>query len=67
MTNLGAVCNFEYANPADDTAASIAAAGRYDGIYNRFFMGGIFHKSYPNLVLEGLEPHLPKGWDTDLI
>jgi len=65
MTNLGAVCNFEYANPADDTAASIAAAGRYDGIYNRFFMGGIFHKSYPNLVLEGLEPHLPKGWDTD--
>ena len=36
-------------------------------IYNRFFMGGIFHKSYPDLVLEGLEPHLPKGWDTDLI
>jgi beta-glucosidase len=65
MTNLGAVCNFEYANPADDTAASVAAAGRYDAIYNRFFMGGIFHKSYPDLVLEGLEPHLPKGWDTD--
>ena len=20
-----------------------------------------------DLVLEGLEPHLPKGWDTDLI
>ena len=36
MTNLGAVCNFEYANPADDTAASVAAAGRYDAIYNRF-------------------------------
>ena len=65
MTNLGAVCNFEYANPADDTAASVAAAGRYDAIYNRFFVGGIFHKSYPDLVLEGLEPHLPKGWDTD--
>ena len=65
MTNLGAVCNFEYANPADDTAASVAAAGRYDAIYNRFFMGGIFHKSYPDLVLDGLEPHLPKGWDTD--
>ena len=65
MTNLGAVCNFEYANPADDTAASVAAAGRYDAIYNRFFIGGIFHKSYPDLVLDGLEPHLPKGWDTD--
>ena len=65
MTNLGAVCNFEYANPADDTEASLAAAARYDAIYNRFFMGGIFHKSYPELVLEGLEPHLPKGWDSD--
>ena len=65
MTNLGAVCNFEYANPADDTEASLAAAARYDAIYNRFFMGGIFHKSYPELVLEGLEPHLPKGWDND--
>jgi beta-glucosidase len=65
MTNLGAVCNFEYANPADDTEAALAAAARYDAIYNRFFMGGIFHKSYPELVLDGLEPHLPKGWDND--
>jgi beta-glucosidase len=65
MTNLGAVCNFEFANPADDSAGSAAAAGRYDAIYNRFFMGGIFHKSYPDLVLEGLEPYLPKGWDSD--
>jgi beta-glucosidase len=65
MTNLGAVCNFEYANPADDTESSLAAAARYDAIYNRFFMGGIFHKSYPELVLKGLEPHLPKGWDND--
>ena len=65
MTNLGAVCNFEYANPADDTADSAAAAGRYDAIYNRFFMGGIFHKTYPDLVLDGLEPHLPKGWESD--
>jgi beta-glucosidase len=65
MTNLGAVCNFEYANPADDTAESAAAAGRYDAIYNRFFMGGIFHKTYPDLVLDGLEPHLPKGWESD--
>ncbi|MBL6637363.1 MAG: beta-glucosidase [Planktomarina sp.] len=65
MTNLGAVCNFEYANPADDTAESAAAAGRYDAIYNRFFMGGILHKTYPDLVLDGLEPHLPKGWESD--
>ena len=28
-------------------------------------MGGIFQKQYPDLVLEGLEPYLPKGWQND--
>jgi beta-glucosidase len=65
MKNLGAVCNFEYSNPVDTQPQNLAAAARYDAIYNRFFMGGIFQKKYPKLVLEGLEPHLPKGWEND--
>jgi len=65
IKNLGAVCNFEYANPIDDNPDNYAAAARYDAIYNRFFMGGIFHKTYPDLVLEGLEPFLPKKWQDD--
>tara|TARA_B110000305_G_C19425883_1_gene633540 strand:- start:1571 stop:2266 length:696 start_codon:yes stop_codon:yes gene_type:complete len=65
IKNLGAVCNFEYANPIDDNPDNCAAAARYDAIYNRFFMGGIFHKTYPDLVLEGLEPFLPKKWQDD--
>ena len=65
MSNLGAVCNLEWAAPADDTPSSIAAAARYDAIYNRFFLGGMFKGSYPDLVLEGLEPHLPEGWQDD--
>ncbi len=65
MTNLGAVCNFEYAHPADDSAEAAAVAARYDAIYNRFFLGGIFKGAYPDLVLEGLEPHLPQGWQDD--
>ena len=65
MKNLGAVCNFEYANPIDDKPENHAAAARYDAIYNRFFMGGIFHKTYPDLVLTGLEPFLPSGWQDD--
>lgn len=69
MKNLGAVCNFEYSNPIDNKLENQTAAARYDAIYNRFFMGGIFQKKYRDLVLEGLEPHLPKGWlnDFDLI
>ena len=65
MSNLGAVCNLEWAAPADDTPSSIAAAARYDAIYNRFFLGGMFKGAYPDLVLEGLEPHLPAGWQDD--
>jgi beta-glucosidase len=65
MKNLGAVCNFEYAQPFDNTPQSIAAADLYDGYYNRFFMGGIFQKQYPANVMEGLEPHMPKGWQDD--
>ncbi len=66
MANLGAVCNFEYAQPADDTPEAAAAARLYDGYYNRFFMGGIFRKEYPQDVLEGLGPHMPDGWQDDL-
>ncbi|MEV8465417.1 GH1 family beta-glucosidase [Fluviibacterium sp. DFM31] len=65
MTNLGAVCNFEYALPANTSPEAAAAAARYDAIYNQFFLSGLFKETYPELVLEGLEPHLPKGWQDD--
>lgn len=65
MGNLGAVCNFEYAFPADDSDGAREAAARYDAIYNRFFLGGLFHRQYPEAVLEGLGPYLPGGWQDD--
>ena len=65
MGNLGAVFNLEWADPADDSAAARLAADRYDAIYNRFFLGGVFKKEYPKLVLDGLEPYLPSGWQDD--
>jgi beta-glucosidase len=65
MTNLGAVCNFEYAAAADDSDASKAAARLYDGYYNRFFLSGIFRGEYPEDVMEGLGPHMPEGWQDD--
>ena len=65
MNNLGAVCNFEWVTPASDAPEDIAAAARYDAIYNRFFLGGLFKGAYPAEVLEGLAPHLPEGWQED--
>ena len=66
MENLGAVFNMEWADPVDDSTEARSAADRYDAIYNRFFVGGIFKKAYPDLVLEGLEPHLPTDWQSDM-
>lgn len=67
--NIGAVCNFEDVLPADDSPATRAAADRYRGIYNEFFVGGLFKGAYPDTVMEAIEPHMPKGWqhDFDLI
>ena len=59
MNGLGGVFNLEWAHPADDSEGARAAAARYDGLYNRWFMGGVFRGESPEIVLEGLEPHLP--------
>jgi beta-glucosidase len=65
MGNLGGVFNLEWASPADDTPEAAEAAARYDAIYNHWFMGGVFKGAYPALALEGLGPHMPKGWQED--
>ena len=62
VQNVGAVCNFEYAHPANDSPEAAQAAQLYDGYYNRFFLGGLMRGEYPADVMEGLEPHMPKGW-----
>jgi beta-glucosidase len=65
MSNLGGVFNFEWANPADDSAQSRTAADLYDGYYNRFFMDGVFKGTYPANVMEGLGPHMLDRWQDD--
>ena len=66
MTNLGAVCNFEYSQAADDTPEAAQAAALYDGYYNRWFLSAMFKGEYPSNVLEGLGPHMPEGWQDDM-
>ncbi|KUF11870.1 GH1 family beta-glucosidase [Pseudoponticoccus marisrubri] len=65
MDNLGAVFNFEWAEPADDSAEAARAAELYDGYYNRWFLGAVFKGEYPETVLEGLGPHMPANWQDD--
>lgn len=64
--NLGVVTNHEFAMPADDSPEAAASARLYDGIYNRWFLGGMRKGAYPADVLEGLGPHMPRGWQDDM-
>ncbi|MGV8986363.1 MAG: GH1 family beta-glucosidase [Cypionkella sp.] len=64
--NLGIVLNFDHVYPATQSPADIAAADRWDGIFNRWFIQGITQKTYPDAVLAGLSSHLPKGWEKDM-
>ena len=66
VKNIGAVMNFEYAEPADETPQSQAAAKLYDSIYNRWFVGGVFKGEYPQDVLEGFGKHMPDNWQDDM-
>lgn len=66
VKNLGAVCNLEWATPVDDTLEAQVAANLYDEHYNRWYLGGIFNKAYPETVLEGLLPHMPANWQDDM-
>lgn len=65
VKNVGVVMNFEYAQPVDQSAEALAAAKLYDGIYNRWFMGGVFNKAYPEDVLAGLGQYMPKAFEKD--
>ena len=65
MDNLGVVMNFEYAQPVDDTPQAKDAAALYDGIYNRWFLGGVFNQAYPEDVLEEIGEHLPENYQDD--
>ena len=64
--NLGIVLNFEHANPASDAAADVAAAARYDGFYNRWFIEAITRKAYPEIILDGFAGHMPNGFEKDM-
>ena len=64
--NLGIVLNFDHATPASDSPEDQTAAARADGIFNRWFIEAITRQTYPEIVLEGLAPHMPDRWQDDM-
>ncbi|MBL1435367.1 MAG: beta-glucosidase [Rhodobacteraceae bacterium] len=62
--NLGIVLNFEASQPA--TPQDTPAIARFDAIMNRMFIEPLTKGRYPELVLEGLDAHLPENWQDDM-
>ena len=65
IKNLGAVFNLEWSEPVDASERAREAADLHDAYYNRFFMGGVFKKSYPQNLMDHLEPYMPLNWQDD--
>jgi len=64
--DLGIVLNMEVCAPASDAPADHVAAARQDAIFNRWFLEAITRGTYPAEALEGLEAHLPRGWQGEM-
>jgi beta-glucosidase len=64
--NIGGACNLEWTTPATASEDDRAAAARYEGVYNRWFLEAFTRGTYPEIVLDALAPHLPGGWEDDL-
>ena len=66
LDNLGIVLNQEWFEPIDATPESARAVAIANGIHNDWFLGGVFDGAYPEIVLEGLGPHMPDGWQDEM-
>lgn len=64
--DIGAVCNFTYAEPASGSADDIEAAATFDDYYNNFFISGFFRKQYPERITRALGQYLPDRWQDDM-
>lgn len=64
--NLGIVLNLEATEARSDTDEDRKAAVLGDGIFNRWYLDGLFKGRYPADVLAMLGPHMPDNHAVDM-
>jgi beta-glucosidase len=64
--NIGIVTNLQKIEPASEAAEDVAAAHTFDGIFNRWYLDGIYKGKYPHDIVELLGGHLPDGFESDM-
>ncbi|MEP7241003.1 MAG: GH1 family beta-glucosidase [Devosia sp.] len=66
VKNIGIVTNLEKAEAASDKPEDLAALELGDGLYNGWFLGGLYKGAYPEIVTRALAPYLPESWERDM-
>jgi beta-glucosidase len=64
--NLGIVTNLQKSEPASDSELDVAAAHTFDGIFNRWYLDGVYKGKYPADIVKIFEPHLPRNFEADM-
>lgn len=64
--NLGIVLNLQKCEPASSSDEDKAATHMFDGIFNRWYLDGVLKGQYPKDMIELLEPHMPKDFESDM-
>ena len=66
-SNLGIVTNHDVNRAPSGKPEDEAAARRWDGIINRWFLEGLHRGQYPSdVVEEGFAGHMPEGYEDDM-
>ncbi len=66
VRNIGIVTNLQKAEAATDSAADKEATELFDGIFNGWYLGGLYKGKYPANVVKLFEPYLPEGFERDM-
>ncbi len=64
--NLGIVLNLQKCEPASEAADDVAASHTFDGVFNRWYLDGVYKGKYPADIVALLEPHLPENFEADM-
>ncbi len=66
VKNIGIVTNLQKIEPVDDSGKHAAAVELFDGIFNGWYLGGLYKGQYPAPVVKMFEPYLPQGFEKDM-
>jgi beta-glucosidase len=64
--NLGIVLNLQKCEAASDSTEDQLATHIFDGIFNRWYLDGVFKGGYPADVLALISHHMPERYNNDM-